>query len=154
MDQHNKNTTYNYSLQDLGLKCSAWKRLCLNYPKLMQIIRNLAENEVLPKCIRNKSSEIWNLFSTEIPPLVGQSYSWCDSLTTDEGISQLWNSLPTNEVVLQDWSHLTTGDVRPPHNFEVTHYLSKIVKNHLFNLLLEVSGCPLTSKKAQKCPRI
>ena len=21
--------------QDLGLKCSAWKRLCLNYPKLM-----------------------------------------------------------------------------------------------------------------------
>ena len=24
------------SIQDLGLKCSAWKRLCLNYPKLMQ----------------------------------------------------------------------------------------------------------------------
>ena len=53
MEQHYKNTTDNYSLQDLGLKCSAWKRLCLNYPKLMQIIRNLAEIVALPKCIRN-----------------------------------------------------------------------------------------------------
>ena len=53
MEQHYKNTTDNYSLQDLGLKCSAWKRLCLNYPKLMQIIRNLAEIEDLAKCIRN-----------------------------------------------------------------------------------------------------
>ena len=70
MDQHHKNTTDNYSLQDLGLKCSAWKRLCLNYPKLMQIIRNLAEIEGLPKCFRNKSSEIRNLFSAEIPPLL------------------------------------------------------------------------------------
>ena len=65
------NTTDNYSLQDLGLKCSAWKRLCLNYPKLMQIIKNLAEIEALPKCIRNKSSEIRHLFSAKIPPLIG-----------------------------------------------------------------------------------
>ena len=63
-------TTDNYSLQDLGLKCSAWKRLCLNYPKLMQIIRNLAEIEALPKSIQNKSSEIRNLFSAEILPLL------------------------------------------------------------------------------------
>ena len=71
MDQHHKNTTDNYSLQDLGLKCSAWKRLCLNYPKLMQMIRNIAEIEALPKCIQNKSSEILNLFSAKIPSLVG-----------------------------------------------------------------------------------
>ena len=70
MDQHHKNTTDNYSLQDLGLKCSAWKRLCLNYPKLMQIIRNLAEIGALPRCIRNKSSEIRNLFSAKIPSLL------------------------------------------------------------------------------------
>ena len=70
MEQHYKNTTDNYSLQDLGLKCSAWKRLCLNYPKLMQIIQNLAKIEALPKCIQNKSSKIRNLFSAKIPPLV------------------------------------------------------------------------------------
>ena len=69
MEQHYKNTTDNYSLQDLGLKCSAWKRLCLNYPKLMQIIRNLAEIEAFPKCIRNKPSEIRYLCSAEILPL-------------------------------------------------------------------------------------
>ena len=69
MKQHYKNTPDNYSLQDLGLKCSAWKRLCLNYPKLMQTIRNLANIEVLPKCIQNKSSKIRNLFSAKIPPL-------------------------------------------------------------------------------------
>ena len=56
--------------QDLGLKCSAWKRLCLNYPKFMQIIQNLAKIEALPKCIQNKSSKIRNLFSAKIPPLV------------------------------------------------------------------------------------
>ena len=56
MEQHYKNTTDNYSLQDLGLKCSAWKRLCLKYPKMMQIIQNLAEIEALPKCIRNSKS--------------------------------------------------------------------------------------------------
>ena len=61
MEQYYKNTTDKYSLQDLGLKCSAWKRLCLNYPKWMQIIRNLAKIEALPKCIRNKSSEIYFL---------------------------------------------------------------------------------------------
>ena len=70
MEQHHKNTTDNYSLQDLGLKCSAWKRLCLNYPKLMQIIQNLAKIEALPKCIQNKSSKIRNSFSAKIPPLV------------------------------------------------------------------------------------
>ena len=36
----------------------------------MQISLNLAEIEALPKCIRNKSSEILNFFSAEIPSLV------------------------------------------------------------------------------------
>ena len=44
-------------------------KICLNYPKLMQISLNLAEIEAHPKCIRNKSSEILNFFSAEIPSL-------------------------------------------------------------------------------------
>ena len=42
----------------------------IHYPKLIQIILNLTEIEALPKCIRNKSSEIQNLFSAEILSLV------------------------------------------------------------------------------------
>ena len=42
----------------------------IHYPKLIQIILNLTEIEALPKYIRNKSSEIQNLFSAEIPALV------------------------------------------------------------------------------------
>ena len=42
----------------------------IHYPKLIQIILNLAEIEALPKCIRSKSSEIQNLFSAKIPALV------------------------------------------------------------------------------------
>ena len=38
----------------------------IHYPKLIQIILNLTEIEALPKYIRNKSSEIQNLFSAEI----------------------------------------------------------------------------------------
>ena len=45
----------------------------IHYPKLIQIILNLTEIEALPKYIRNKSSEIQNLFSAEIPALVGPS---------------------------------------------------------------------------------
>ena len=43
------------------------------YPKLIQIILNLTEIEALPKYIRNKSSEIQNLFSAEIPALVREA---------------------------------------------------------------------------------
>ena len=43
----------------------------IHYPKLIQIILNLTEIEALPKYIRNKSSEIQNLFSAEIPALAG-----------------------------------------------------------------------------------
>ena len=43
----------------------------IHYPKLIQIILNLTEIEALPKYIRNKSSEIQNLFSAEIPALIG-----------------------------------------------------------------------------------
>ena len=42
----------------------------IHYPKLIQIILNFTEIEALPKYIRNKSSEIQNLFSAEIPALV------------------------------------------------------------------------------------
>ena len=42
----------------------------IHYPKLIQIILNLTEIEALPKYIRNKSSEIQNLFSAEIPALL------------------------------------------------------------------------------------
>ena len=42
----------------------------IHYPKLIQIILNLTEIEALPKYIRNKSSEIQNLFSAEIPALI------------------------------------------------------------------------------------
>ena len=45
----------------------------IHYPKLIQIILNLTEIEALPKYIRNKSSEIQNLFSAEIPALVQSS---------------------------------------------------------------------------------
>ena len=45
----------------------------IHYPKLIQIILNLTEIEALPKYIRNKSSEIQNLFSAEIPALVERS---------------------------------------------------------------------------------
>ena len=41
----------------------------IHYSKLIQIILNLTEIEALPKCIQNKSSEIRNLFSAEIPSL-------------------------------------------------------------------------------------
>ena len=41
----------------------------IHYPKLIQIILK-TEIEALPKYIRNKSSEIQNLFSAEIPALV------------------------------------------------------------------------------------
>ena len=41
----------------------------IHYPKLIQIILNFTEIEALPKYIRNKSSEIQNLFSAEIPAL-------------------------------------------------------------------------------------
>ena len=44
-------------------------KICLNYPKLIQIILNLTGIEALPKCIR-KSSHIHNLFFAKIPPLV------------------------------------------------------------------------------------
>ena len=42
----------------------------IHYPKLLQIILNLTEIKALPKYIRNKLSEIQNLFSAEIPALV------------------------------------------------------------------------------------
>ena len=41
----------------------------IHYPKLIQIILNLTKIEALPKYIQNKSSEIQNLFSAEIPAL-------------------------------------------------------------------------------------
>ena len=42
----------------------------------MQISLNLAEIEAHPKCIRNKSSEILNFFSAEIPSLVSTLQLW------------------------------------------------------------------------------
>ena len=42
----------------------------IHYPKIIQIILNLTEIEALPKYIRNKSSEIQNLFSAKIQALV------------------------------------------------------------------------------------
>ena len=41
----------------------------IHYLKLIQIILNFTDIEALPKYIRNKSSEIQNLFSAEIPAL-------------------------------------------------------------------------------------
>ena len=51
----------------------------IHYPKLIQIIPNLTEIEALPKYIRNKSSEIQNLFSVEIPALVVIEHPNCPS---------------------------------------------------------------------------
>ena len=53
----------------------------IHYPKLIQIILNLTEIEALPKYIRNKSSEIQNLFSAEIPALISTNYIVCYVLT-------------------------------------------------------------------------
>ena len=50
----------------------------IHYPKLIQIILNLTEIEALPKYIWNKSSEIQNLLSAEIPALA----------LTEHGIAQ------------------------------------------------------------------
>ena len=55
----------------------------IHYPKLIQIILNFTEIEALPKYIRNKSSEIQNLFSAEIPALL------CIGSPAGDGISIL-----------------------------------------------------------------
>ena len=50
----------------------------------MQISLNLAEIEAHPKCIRNKSSEILNFFSAEIPSLVKTSRNPLSTWTNEE----------------------------------------------------------------------
>ena len=42
----------------------------IHFPTLIQVILNLTEIEALPKYIRNKSFDIQNLFSAEIPALL------------------------------------------------------------------------------------
>ena len=59
----------------------------IHYPKLIQIILNLTEIEALPKYIRNKSSEIQNLFSAEIPSL----------------LNSLWRVYPLTEYPLAEY---------------------------------------------------
>ena len=66
-------------------------KICLNYPKLMQISLNLAEIEAHPKCIRNKSSEILNFFSAEIPSLV-------DSQKNEDNFNNEDTQLKTRKV--------------------------------------------------------
>ena len=68
----------------------------IHYPKLIQMILNSTEIEALPKYIRNKSSEIQNLFSAEILALdktvvipIGTNTNINDKLCPDLGMQ--WN---------------------------------------------------------------
>ena len=61
----------------------------IHYPKLIQIILNFTEIEALPKYIRNKSSEIQNLFSAEIPALERILKFYLGNFHNDGGVLKL-----------------------------------------------------------------